>query len=228
MDDRAAERFPLLYRDEHLAAFCKPSGLIVHRGWAREFPTALDLAARSLRAHVYPVHRLDRGTSGVLLFALSSEMAAAMQSLLRGGLVRKTYLALVRDTAPEACVVDHPVPNEEDGPRVDAVTELTRIWVGDRASLVIARPRTGRLHQVRRHMKHLRHPVLGDANYGDGRVNRYHRERHGLARLALHAWRTSFVHPATGAELAIVAPVPADLSAVFRSLGIPPDAWSAV
>ncbi len=217
---------PILYRDGHLVAFLKPSGMLVHRGWARDRLTAVDLAAAALGARVYPVHRLDRGTSGVLLFALSSEVAAATQLLFRRALVAKTYLALVRDTAPPSGVIDHPVPNEEHGPRVDATTDFTRLWVGDHASLLEARPHTGRLHQVRRHMKHIRHPVVGDANYGDGKVNRYHRDRYGLARLALHAWHISLPHPIHGVPLAVHAQLPPDLALPFTSLGIPPELWA--
>lgn len=214
---------PVLLRDEHLAAFLKPSGLPVHRGWARDPVTALDLAARTLRTRIYPIHRLDRGTSGVLLFALTSETAGAMQKLFRAGAIAKSYLTLVRDTAPESGLIDYAIPNEQDGPRVDAVTEFKRLWVGDHASLVLAHPRTGRLHQVRRHMKHLRNPVIGDTKYGDGRVNRYHRERYGLDRLALHAWKVAFTHPVTGASVLVIAPLSDDLAQPFGKLGIPAD-----
>lgn len=216
---------PLLFRDDHLAAFLKPSGLAVHRGWARDATTSLDLAAKTLRCRVFPVHRLDRGTSGVIVFALRSEVAAAMQQLFRANAVHKTYLALVRDTAPESGVIDHPIPNDVGGPRVDAITEFNRRWVGDRASLVVCRPRSGRLHQVRRHMKHISHPVLGDTKYGDGKVNRYHRDKYGLSRLALHAASICFVHPVSGASLCLQAPVPDDLACPFARLGIPAEAW---
>jgi tRNA pseudouridine65 synthase len=171
-----------------------------------------------LGRHVFPVHRLDRATSGVLLFALSSEMAAKLQAEFEAGTVRKQYLALVRGTPPASCVVDHPVPKTEDGPRVPAVTEVRTLGTSGRFSLVLAEPRTGRLHQVRRHLKHLGHPLVGDVNYGRGEINRLFREQYGLHRLFLHAWTLALPHPRTGAPLAACAPVPAELQRVLEAL----------
>jgi len=222
---------PLLYRDAHLAAFEKPSGLLVHRGWGDDAVTALDLARDALGTYVYPVHRLDRGTSGVLLFALDAETAALTQAAFERGEVQKTYLALVRGVPPEADLIDHPIPRREGGPRVPAVTAVRRLAVATsdapelspevrRASLVEARPRTGRLHQLRRHLKHRSHPIIGDANYGKGALNRCFREEVGLARLALHAARLCLPHPVTGAPLDLRAALPEDLRAPFARLGI--------
>lgn len=222
---------PLLHRDAHLAAFEKPSGLLVHRGWGDDAVTALDLAREAIGAYVYPVHRLDRGTSGVLLFALDGATAALMQAAFERGEVEKTYLALVRGVPPEADLIDHPIPRREGGPRVPAVTAVRRLAVPAsdavglspevrRASLVEARPRTGRLHQVRRHLKHRSHPIIGDANYGKGALNRLFREEIGLARLALHAASMRLTHPVTGAALALEARVPEDLRAPLARLGI--------
>jgi tRNA pseudouridine65 synthase len=216
---------PPLYRDDRLVAFAKPSGLLVHRGWDNDRVVALDLAREAIGAHVHPVHRLDRATSGVLLFALDPGSAAAMGRLFEAGGAHKTYLALVRGVTPEAGVIDHPVPRTEGGPRVPAVTAYARRHVVDRWSLVEARPETGRLHQIRRHLKHLSHPVVGDVNYGKGDVNRLFRERYGLRRLALHALSLSFEHPFTGAAIVIAAPLPDDLRGPFGLLGIPDDAW---
>jgi tRNA pseudouridine65 synthase len=214
----------LLYCDDRLAAFAKPSGLLVHRGWGDDRVVALDLARDTLGAPVHPVHRLDRATSGVLLFARDPESAAAMGRLFEAGAVEKTYLALVRGVPPEAGVVDHPVPRTEGGPRVPAVTAFRRRCTVDRWSLVEARPRTGRLHQIRRHLKHLSHPIVGDVNYGKGDINRLFRERYGLCRLALHAAVLSFAHPFKGAAISIAAPLPDDLRRPFEALGIPEEA----
>ncbi len=235
--------FALLHRDDRLAAFAKPSGLLVHRGWGDDAVVALDLARRALGARVHPVHRLDRATSGVLLFARDPESAAAMGRLFEAGAVHKAYLALVRGVPPEAGVIDHPVPRTEGGARVPAVTAFRRrhtpppvspdASAGGEArprsvSLVEARPETGRLHQIRRHLKHLGHPVVGDVNYGRGDVNRLFRERHGLRRLALHARSLSFEHPFTGAVTTIAAALPEDLRGPFASLGIPEEAFAGV
>jgi tRNA pseudouridine65 synthase len=141
--------------------------------------------------------------------------------------MQKTYLALVRGVPPEAGVVDHPVPHGEAGPRVPAVTAFVRrhvVALERRWSLVEARPRTGRLHQIRRHLKHLGHPVVGDVNYGKGDCNRLFRARYGLHRLALHAATIAFTHPFTGAATVIAAPLPEDLRGPFAAIGIPEEA----
>jgi tRNA pseudouridine65 synthase len=216
----------LLHRDDRLAAFAKPSGLLVHRGWGDDAVVALDLARRALGTRVHPVHRLDRATSGVLLFALDPGSAAAMGRLFEEGAVQKSYLALVRGVPPEAGVVDSPVPRTEGGPRVPAVTEFRRLHVVERWSLVEALPRTGRLHQIRRHLKHLGHPIVGDVNYGKGDINRLFRERFGLCRLALHAAAISFVHPFTGEATAITASLPGDLRGPLEAMGFPAEVLS--
>ncbi|MGC4113910.1 MAG: pseudouridine synthase [Myxococcales bacterium] len=216
-----------------MAVVDKPSGMLVHRGWDNDPVVAMTLLRDQLGRHVFPVHRLDRGTSGVLLFALSSEVAAALQKQFEEGAVQKTYLALVRGVPKEEQgVVDHPVPKTEDGPRVPAVTAWRRLWAGEPSatfrsgfSLVQAEPKTGRFHQIRRHLKHLGHPLVGDVNYGRGEVNRFFREQYGFNRLALHALALSLRHPVTGAALQVKAPVPEDLAKVFMALGAPESAW---
>lgn len=211
---------PLLYRDERLIAVAKPSGLPVHRGWSRERIVALTLARDRIGRHVYPVHRLDRGTSGVLLFALDPEAARRLQEQLEAGTVDKRYLALVRGITPAEGVIDHPLPREEDGPRVPAVTGYRRLGVFERYSLVEAVPKTGRRHQIRRHLKHISHPVIGDVRYGKGEHNRLFRERFGLHRLALHALEIGFAHPDDGRPLQLAAPVPEDLAGPLRAMGL--------
>lgn len=214
----------LLHRDDRLAAFAKPSGLLVHRGWGDDDVVAVDLARQAIGARVFPVHRLDRATSGVLLFALDAACAAALGGAFAAGAMHKTYLALVRGVAPEAGVIDNPVPKTEDGPRVPAVTSFLRRHAGNHWSLVEARPQTGRLHQIRRHLKHISHPIVGDVNYGKGDVNRLFRESYGLRRLALHAAALSFAHPFSGEVVTIRCGVPADLGEPFTLLGIPEEA----
>lgn len=219
--EQPAPRVDLLYRDEHLVVVDKPSGLLVHRGWASDDVTAMSVARNKTRRHVYPVHRLDRGTSGVLVFALDRETAAILAACFRDASIDKRYLALVRGVTPERGRVDHPIPRAPKGPRVDAVTTFARIGVAlDRYSLVDVRPETGRLHQIRRHMKHLSHPLIGDARYGDGRENRALRDAYGLRRLALHARSIRLPHPRGGAPLAITAPLPDDLRAPLERMGL--------
>jgi tRNA pseudouridine65 synthase len=217
---------PEIFRDDRIAAFAKPSGLLVHRGWADDPVSAVDLASEALGRRVHPVHRLDRGTSGVLLFALDAESAAALSGLFERGRVRKVYFALTRGVTPEAGVVDHPVPKGETGPRVRAVTAYRRRHVFERFSIVEARPETGRLHQIRRHLKHLGHPIVGDVNYGKGDINRLFRERFDLRRLALHAAELRLEHPFTGERLVLSAAIPPDLEEPFAKMGIPAEAFS--
>ena len=212
---------PILHQDELLIAVDKPSGMAVHRGWSKERHVVLTVLRDRLGRHLYPVHRLDRATSGALILALDPGTARRIQERFTAGEVRKRYLALVRGIAPEAAVIDHPVPNDEDGPRVPAVTEIRRIGIFERYSLVEAIPRTGRMHQIRRHLKHLSHPLIGDVRYGKGEHNRLFRERFGLHRLALHALEIGFDHPESGRPLRLFAPVPEDLAGPLRAMGLP-------
>jgi tRNA pseudouridine65 synthase len=215
-----ATALSILFRDESLIAVDKPAGLAVHRGWAREHDVAMTRLRDQIGARVFPVHRLDRATSGVLLFALSADMAARVCASFAAGKTEKTYLALVRGVPPDEILIDHPLPPGEDthAPRVAAQTKIVRREVFGRYSLVEARPLTGRLHQVRRHLKHISCPLIGDVNYGKGEHNRLFRERHGLHRLFLHATRLRLPHPAEGGELDIGSPLPSDLEAVLRAL----------
>jgi Pseudouridylate synthases, 23S RNA-specific len=211
---------PILFRDEALVAVDKPAGLAVHRGWAGERDVAMMRVRDQLGLHVFPVHRLDRATSGVLLFAFSSEIASRLCESFAACAVQKSYLALVRGVPPESGIIDRPLPPGEDrhAPRVSAQTEYVRREVYGRYSLIEARPRTGRLHQVRRHLKHIACPLIGDVNYGKGEHNRLFRERYGLHRLFLHATRLSLPHPVTGGRLDIASPLPRELAGVLEQL----------
>jgi tRNA pseudouridine65 synthase len=203
----------------------KPSGLLVHRGWGRYATALVDLVRGALGGSVvHPLHRLDRQTSGVVLFALDAEIAAKMGRAFEDGAVEKRYLALVRGVAPDEGRIDHPLPRRENGPRVPALTEFRRLAEAPtrprHVSLVEATPRTGRLHQVRRHFKHIDHPVIGDANYGKGAINRAMTEQYDLRRMALHAGGLVFRHPISGREITVRAPLPQDLRTPLTRMGI--------
>ena len=227
----------LLYRDDVLAAFNKPTGLLMHRSPIDRFETrfALQEARNQLGQRVYPLHRLDKPTSGVVLFATSPEIASLLMPAFAGGDVRKTYLAVARGIVPETGVIDYPLVEEVDAcddPRTDtdkdaqpAVTEFQRLATADlphavgryptsRYSLLLAAPLTGRRHQLRRHFKHLFHPLIGDTRYGEGRHNRFFREQFGCHRLLLHAAELSLLHPLTGDLITITAP----LDTTFRQV----------
>jgi tRNA pseudouridine65 synthase len=215
----------LLFVDEHIVVANKPCGLLVHRGWDNDDDVALFRVRDAVGAHVYPVHRLDRGTSGALLFARSAEIAAVLGRHLGAGRLQRHYLALVRGRPPAAGVIDHPIPNDETkgAARVPAVTQFRVVAQSavDRCSLVEAIPRTGRLHQVRRHLRHLNHPLVGDVNYGSGEINRHYRATYNLRRLALHAHLLALDHPVVGRPLVVRAPMPDDLALALAALGLP-------
>jgi tRNA pseudouridine65 synthase len=226
----------ILHQDAAIVVVGKPSGLLVHRtDQAPDDEVVLQLARDATGgAHLYPVHRLDRGASGVLVLARSSEAARVLHTQFEDGQADKRYLALVRGTPPDQGVIDHAIPRREDGPRVPALTEFRRLAtitteLVDRAgqprrqsySLVEARPHSGRLHQVRRHLKHVGHPLLGDVHYGKAEHNRLARARYGLIRLALHARSLVFDHPGTGARVRFEAPVPDDLGEPLGRMGFP-------
>lgn len=211
----------IVYRDEVMVVVDKPAGLVVHRGWADDEVALLQLVRDAVGAHVYPVHRLDRGASGVLVFALTPAVARALQEQWTAGTVSKRYLAIVRGAPPDAAEIDHPIPRSEDGPRVPAITAIRTLHRAGRYAVVAAAPRTGRLHQIRRHLKHISCPLIGDVRYGKGEHNRLFRERHNLHRLALHARSLRLEHPVSGAPLLLTAAVPADLVGALAGLGAP-------
>jgi len=211
-----------LYRDPSIIVVDKPAGLLCHRSELAPDRDVVMIRVRdAIGAYVYPVHRLDRGTSGALLFALSPEVAAVLRVAFDEARVEKTYLAIARGHVPEHVVVDYAIPKAEDSKeRVPAVTELRRLGVGEHVSLVECRPRTGRYHQIRRHLAHLRHPLAVDSNYGTGWFNRDVRARTGLERLALHASEIRFMHPTTSVPVRVRAEVPADLRRALAVLGL--------
>lgn len=222
MEPEASDDLRVLHRDEQVVVVHKPSGLAVHRSaQVRDRDVAMTRARDLVGRHVHPVHRLDRGTSGVLLFALDGETAAAVQRQFGAGAVEKRYLALTRG-APDDQVLDHPVPKaRKSKERLDAVTEIRVLAVGEsRWAWVEAKPKTGRTHQIRRHLKHLSCPIVGDVHYGKGDVNRLFRERFGLHRLALHAESIAFEHPASGERIEVRSDVPEDLRRVLEGLGM--------
>jgi len=204
----------ILHRDARCVVADKPSGVATHRGWSDDEDPLLQRVRDAVGAYVYPVHRLDRGASGIVLFALDREAAAAFAAAWETA--AKTYLAITRGHPPEHVVVDHAIPRAPGEDRVPAVTELARKEVFGRYALVEARPRTGRLHQIRRHLKHLACPIIGDVRYGKGEHNRIFRTQHDLHRLALHATALAVAHP-DGGLLEVASPLAADLVAAIAS-----------
>jgi tRNA pseudouridine65 synthase len=208
----------ILYRDAEMVAINKPPGLAVHRGWSQDERFAMTELRNFLGQWVYPVHRLDRGASGVLLFGLSPDAARVLCAAFERREVEKRYLALVRGAPAEHCLIVHPLrPDHSDVPQA-ASTELSRLSQLGRYAWVEARPLTGRLHQIRRHLKHVSCPIIGDVRYGKGEHNRLFRERYALCRLALHAATLRLRKPSDAQLLDIEAPLPADLAGALAAL----------
>lgn len=230
---------PILYRDERLIAIDKPPGLLVHRSdiARQETRFAVQLLRDQIGRRVQPVHRLDRGTSGVLLFAFDADAARQLGQQFEANTVHKRYLAVVRGWPAESGVIDHPLLRRHDDygrivadaePQA-AVTHFRRLATVElpcevegyptaRYALVELEPLTGRRHQLRRHLAHIAHPIIGDATYGRGRHNRFFQHEFGCARLLLACVELRFLHP-DGHELAIGGPPGDDfarLLALFR------------
>ncbi|MFG6465769.1 pseudouridine synthase [Roseateles sp. BYS87W] len=215
----------LLHADEHVVAIDKPAGLLVHRTQlaAGEQEAALQQLRDQLGRTVWPVHRLDRGTSGVLLFALSAEVASQLGAKFEQGQMTKRYLALVRGwPAADRGHIDHPLARDPElpsagQPMLEAQTDwsvLSRLtwpvvtdprFTGTRVALLEVAPRQGRRHQIRRHLKHMAHPILGDATHGKGPLNRAVAAYLGVQRLWLHAAELTLQHPVTGTTLTLHA-----------------------
>ena len=230
MTDDSREQLDILYRDNALIVVNKPSGLLVHRSMIDRHETrfAMQIVRDQVGRHVYPLHRLDKPTSGVLVFALSSELAKIAGEQFQQGNIGKTYKAVVRGYAPESGVIDHALKEEldkitdrkarQDKPAQDAITNFWRLatvelplqidrYPQSRYSLVEVKPRTGRKHQIRRHMKHISHPIIGDAKHGKGNHNRYFAKHFAAGRLLLHCSQMSMKHPVSGEPLVFNAPM---------------------
>jgi len=211
------EQLPILYAADAVVVVNKPSGLLVHRSPIDRHETrfAVQMLRDQLGRRVYPVHRLDKGTSGALAFALDRETARALAAAFAGREVAKTYLALVRGWPDEYGIIDHelaavrdeyalPAESTAKSARTTyqrlAIVELpVRVdrYPTSRYALVELHPETGRRHQLRRHLAHLSHPIIGDSTYGKGRHNRLFAESFGVRRLMLACTSLEFRHPAT-------------------------------
>lgn len=236
----------IIYQDEWMVAINKPAGLLVHKSYLarKEVFFAMTMLRDQLGQYVYPIHRLDRPTSGVLLFALSSEMARVLSDIFSERLVTKGYVAMVRGHLLGADTLDYPLKEEldkiadkkanQDKEAQDAQTQWHHVLSGEydapignydkaRFSLIALKPSTGRKHQLRRHLAHLRHPIMGDTTHGDGKQNKYFKAHLGEQRLMLHASQLHFTHPIFKQSLAIYAPLPTSFTRICNQVG-----WSDV
>ncbi len=220
MTEPSTQALAVLYADDALAVVDKPAGLMVHDSKLARGET--DFAADRLRGQfgrpVFLVHRLDRATSGCLLLAFDRDTASALGKALMSDGFDKEYLAVCRGWPEESFIVDHPLDGGPGKPeKKPALTRFTRLAPGElelpgsgfatsRYALLRCEPQSGRFRQIRRHLKHVSHHLIGDTSHGDGRHNRNFRML-GVHRMLLHARRLGFVHPATGERLQVAAPV---------------------
>jgi tRNA pseudouridine65 synthase len=209
----------ILYQDEWFVAVNKPPGMLVHKSFqAPDRRTCMNLLRDQIGSWVYPLHRLDRKTSGVVLFALSSEAAKSAGELFAGRDMHKVYHTVVRGWTEESGYIDSPLVDMDSGVSREAQTSYRRLstvewpepcgrYSSGRFSLVEAIPHTGRPHQIRRHMRHIQHPVIGDTAHGDGAQNRFFRAQFNSHRMLLHASCIQFLHPVTAQPINIQAPL---------------------
>ncbi|HTD42047.1 MAG TPA: pseudouridine synthase [Mucilaginibacter sp.] len=221
----------ILFRDEHLIAINKPHDLLVHRSSiaADAEVFALQLLRDQVGQKVYPVHRIDRKTGGVLLFAFDKATEIEMQKQFADNLVRKKYIAVLRGHTPDDGEIDYPL-RKENGTLQDAFTAyhtLKRAELGvpfgkhvtSRYSLVEATPKTGRMHQIRKHFAHIFHPIIGDRTHGCNKQNKLFKEKWEMTTMLLHASSLTFKHPVNGEMISIEAPLQPEFIRVMGLMG---------
>jgi len=220
---------PVLHADAHIAVVAKPAGMMVHdSALARgEDDFLADRLREQLGKPIFLVHRLDRATSGCLLLAFDRDTASLLGKAVMAGAIDKHYLAVCRGWPEESFVVDHALDGGPGKPlKKPAITRFTRLATAElelpsagfatsRYALLQVQPQTGRFRQIRRHLKHVSHHLIGDSSHGDGRHNRAFRAL-GIHRMLLHAQRLAFVHPHTGARIAMDAPLDGEFAKALR------------
>ena len=236
-------KLEILYKDDYIVVINKPTGLLVHKSMIdrHEIYYAMKMLRDQLDGQwVYPVHRLDKPTSGVLLFGLDSETARLLSEDIKAHGMQKEYIAVVRGYTPESGVIEHALKEkldkiadkraQEDKEAQDALTEYKRLatveldkavgrYATTRYSLVKLFPKTGRKHQLRRHMKHISHHIVGDTKYGRGEHNKFIRTEYGVNRLLLHCVSLKFRHPYTKEELCFEAGLDETFVKLFNAFG---------
>ncbi|MBX2842324.1 MAG: pseudouridylate synthase [Flammeovirgaceae bacterium] len=227
----------ILYQDDFLVAINKPSGLLVHKSDLDKYEVnnAMEMLRDQLGRWVYPIHRLDKPTSGVLLFGLDSITAKLLTEIFTKRDVAKSYLAVVRGHAPTESIIDYSLPPlftnkpKQTVPKQTAITHYKRLkttevsipvrpYPTSRYSLLQISPQTGRTRQIRRHMKHIFHPIIGDTAHGDGKHNQMFREKFDCHRLLLHAESLQFRHPKLDSEITIEASLDQSFKKIISQL----------
>lgn len=220
----------ILYQDEYIVAVNKPHGLLVHQSPiardAEEF--ALQILRNQLNKMVYPSHRLDRKTSGILVFALDKATDRIMQQKFQNREVEKKYWALVRGFAPAEMTIDYALKREDETLQ-DAITHFKSLEYFEldmpfgkhktsRYSLIEAITETGRMHQLRKHFAHIFHPIIGDRPHGCNKQNKFWLENFKMNTMLLHASELSFKHPYSEEKITIKANISKEFQRVLEIL----------
>ncbi len=222
----------ILYQDQYLIAVNKPPGLAVHRSSlvSNTNTFALQVLRDQVNAKVYPCHRLDRKTSGVLLFAMDQDTLKTIRSIFEEGKIRKRYQAIVRGYAPDEDIIDYPL-TDDSGRKKEAITSFKTIdrteldlpfgkFETSRYSLVEAFPQTGRMHQIRRHFAHIFHPIIGDRPHGCNKQNKLFLQKWNMKEMLLHAQSLVFDHPVTKKQIKIEAQPHTEFIRIIGELGL--------
>ncbi len=211
---------PILYHDDNLIVVSKPNNMLVHHSYyARNIKTQSLVEFFKGKFKLYPVHRLDHKTSGLIILAKSSEIAAKIQQQFEKKTIEKKYLALVRGFTPKEGKIDTPVKNADTGKYKESLTLFRTLqsievpiavepYSQSRYSLIEFIPKTGRMHQLRKHANKMSHPIIGDHKYGNRHHNRMFAEQLNLPNLFLHAYSLSFDHPITLEKIELKALLP--------------------
>jgi len=223
--------FEIIYEDDDLIVINKPCGILVHRTKISEDTDfVLQRLRNQIKRRIYPIHRLDRATSGVLLFGKTKEAAAAVAEQFRDHTVQKKYIAIIRGFVEETATIDYPLARNAYSPKQEAITYYKKLheitlpyaigrYETARYSLVEVKPITGRSHQIRRHFSHLRHPVIGDKRHGDIHHNKYWKETLEIPRMLLHARELIFKLPISEKEILIQANWNTEFDAALKLVG---------
>lgn len=223
----------ILYRDDAVIVIDKPHGLLMHRSpISRDRVFALQTLRDQIGRRVYPAHRLDRATSGALLFGLSPGIARQLVGQFTARTVDKLYLAVARGWVDGQGLIDHPVADDAgNGIAQPAQTRYHRLarvelpfavdrYPSTRYSLLAVEPLTGRRQQIRRHLKHISHHLIGDTTHGNGRHNRFFRSEFAIHRMLLTAYRLGFDHPCSGERIRITTPLDRDWQRMLALFGL--------
>lgn len=220
---KPSEEINILFQDEHLIIVNKPSGLLVHpfKEATNERDNLMVRVRDSLGQHVYPVHRIDRPVSGIVIFGLNGEVVSKIKEVWGDKTkTRKEYIALARGHIAEAGTFDFELSNERKV-KQEATTHYQPLHHFDDTTLVHVEIETGRKHQIRRHFSRRMHCLVGDTAYGKGILNERYRQEHQLHRIFLHAWRLTLPHPMKDDVISITCPLPPELELVLHAKGLP-------